>query len=104
MIRYPQAFFEVSLTNFNLLLKLTKDAGEKFKLNLPEHNIIQYTVPFDSKGLPIHYTNNDKYNLILNTLIDMYYLTYSTDFIPSITSSISRLVCAMREHNNIFNS
>jgi hypothetical protein len=33
VIRYPQAFFEVSLTNFNLLLKLTKDAGEKFKLN-----------------------------------------------------------------------
>ena len=27
------SFFEVSLTNFNLLLKLTKDAGEKFKLN-----------------------------------------------------------------------
>jgi len=31
--RCSQAFFEVSLTNFNLLLKLTKEAGEKFKLN-----------------------------------------------------------------------
>ncbi len=95
----------IKKSKYKLIYLATDDsmAYNIFKLNLPDYTIIQYTIPFNSKGKPIHYNDNDKYNLILNTLIDIYYLLNGTEFIPSITSSISRLISTMREtKQNIF--
>jgi hypothetical protein len=75
-------------------------AYELLKIALPNHNIYQYTKPINANGKPIHYNNNNKYILILNTLIDIYFLNKSNVFIPSLQSSISRLINNMRETNN----
>ncbi len=78
-------------------------AYDNFKKHLPNHNIYQYTKPINANGKPIHYNNDNKYILILNTLIDIYFLNKSDIFIPSMSSSISRLINYMREYNeNIF--
>lgn len=95
----------VKKSQYKLIYLATDDskAYDIFKLKLPNHTIIQYTIPFDAQGNPIHYAYDDKYNLILNTLIDIYYLLHGEEFIPSLKSSISRLICTMRETNkNIF--
>ena len=49
-------------------------AYDIFKQNCIGFDIIQYTKPCTENGSPIHYTENDKYNLILNLLIYIYYL------------------------------
>jgi hypothetical protein len=69
------------------------------KENLPNYNIIQYTKPTNNNGQPIHYDNNiSKYDLILNLLIDIYYLYKSNIYIPSNISMVSNLVKVMREN------
>ncbi len=78
-------------------------AYDKLKTHLPNHNIYQYTKPINANGKPIHYNNDNKYILTLNTLIDIYFLNKSNIFVPSMQSSISRLINYMRETNeNIF--
>ncbi len=78
-------------------------AYDKLRESFPHHTIYQYTKPINANGKPIHYCEDDKYKLILNTLIDIYFLNSSNIFIPSISSSISRLIVYMRENNeNIF--
>ena len=62
-------------------------------------NIIQYTIPFNSNGLPIHFANDNKMELIMNVLLDIYMLYYSNRFIPSPESLVSRLVLAMKRFN-----
>jgi hypothetical protein len=86
-------------SNYTNIYLATDDykAYEQLKLALPNHNIYQYTKPINANGKPIHYNNDNKYILILNTLIDIYFLNKSTIFIPSIQSSISRLINYMRE-------
>ena len=49
-------------------------------------NIIQYTIPFNSNGLPIHFANDNKMELIMNVLLDIYMLYYSNKFIPLLKS------------------
>ena len=64
---------------------------------------IQYTKPFDAKGLPIHYHEPNKYNLIFNILVDIYYLYKCEHFIPSDDSLVSKFVIIMRtEKRDIF--
>jgi hypothetical protein len=75
------------------------NAFDIMKSRLPNHNIIQYTKPIDSKGKPIHYINDDKYTLIINILIDIYFLSKSDIFIPSNVSSISHLINRIKETN-----
>ncbi len=81
------------------------NAYDIIKNQLPDHNIIQYTKPIDSNGKPIHYINDDKYTLIINILIDIYFLSKSNIFIPSNVSSISHLINRIKETgNNIFSN
>jgi hypothetical protein len=90
---------------YNNIYLATDDysAYDKLKLELPNYNIYQYTKPFNSNGKPIHYSDNDKYRLVFNTLVDIYFLNNSNVFIPSLSSSISRLINHMRlSNNNIF--
>lgn len=75
-------------------------AYDKFKNALPNYNIIQYTKPKDGQGKPIHYIDDDKHNLIMNLLIDIYYLYNSNDFIPSGESLVSKLINHMRKTKN----
>ncbi len=88
-------------SNYTNIYLATDDhtAYDKLKSALPTHNIYQYTKPINANGKPIHYNNDNKYILILNTLIDIYFLNKSNIFIPSIQSSISRLINYMRETN-----
>jgi hypothetical protein len=66
-------------------------------------NLIQYTKPFNGNGKPIHITSPNKYEIIINILIDIYYLLHSDEFIESNESLVSRLVKLMRsEKRNIF--
>ncbi len=90
---------------YNNIYLATDDisAFNKIKLALPNHTIYQYSIPIDSKGQPIHYANKDKYNLVLNLLIDIYFLYNSDEFVYSEQSLVSRLILAMRtEKHSIF--
>ena len=96
---------EISKHSYKNIYLATDDSNayDIMKSKLPNHNIIQYTKPIDSKGKPIHYINNDKYTLIMNILIDIYFLSKSNKFIPSNVSSISHLINKIKETgNNIF--
>jgi hypothetical protein len=62
--------------------------------------IIQYTKPGDYMGKNIHYSNPNKDEIIMNSLIDMYFLKKSKYFINSPTSSFSRRVILMRDDEN----
>lgn len=74
------------------------DACKKFIEFLPKDVIIvQYTKPFDAHGKNIHYGNPDKDEVIMNALIDMYYLKKSKYFIGSQGSSFSERVKIIRE-------
>ena len=78
-------------------------AYDIFKIELPNYTIYQYTKPIESNGEPIHYAEKNKYNLILNALIDMYFLYKSNDFFYSKGSSFSRFILRMRnEKKSIF--
>jgi hypothetical protein len=91
--------------NYNTIYLATDDynAYNQFKNALPNHNIYQYTIPINSNGEPIHYKNPDKYNLILNILIDLYFLYKANEFINSNWSLVSKFVSAMRnEKKSIF--
>lgn len=63
----------------------------------PNTMIIQYTKPFDGNGKPIHYTEPDKYKLILNLLVDIYFLYNADEFIPSNGSLVSNIINIMRD-------
>jgi hypothetical protein len=73
-------------------------AFELIKSKCSNYNIIQFTKPINANGKPIHYADDNKYSLILNTLIDIYYLYKADIFIPNISSSVSRLINYMREN------
>jgi len=97
----------LSLTS-NMVYFATDDCEAFDKLNKllgSEFKIIQYTkpikVPEGEKN--IHYSNPNKDEIIMNALIDMYHLTYSTHFIPSINSSFSKRVMKLRKNDNFFN-
>lgn len=65
---------------------------------MPDKTIIQYNNPFDANGHPIHYMEDDKYKLVINLLVDMYYLYNAKHFIDSPESLISGLVNYMRKN------
>ena len=85
-------------SNYTNIYLATDDykAYEQLKLALPNHNIYQYTKPINANGKPIHYTETNKYNLVLNLLIDIYYLYMSDVFIQSPGSLVSAFVYDMR--------
>lgn len=91
--------------NYNNIYLATDDATayDKFKQLFPQHNIFQYTKPINANGEPIHYAEKNKYNLVLNILIDMYFLYNANEFISSPQSTVSRLLLTMRkEKKSIF--
>lgn len=87
--------------NYNNIYLATDDASayNKFKAALPNYNIYQYTIPINAHGEPIHYAENDKYKLIFNLLVDIYFLYKSNEFIESKVSTVSRLIITMRKEN-----
>jgi hypothetical protein len=96
---------KVSKNKYNNIYLATDDHSAYYKLKsvFPTHNIYQYTKPIDSHGLPIHYAYNNKYNLVLNLLIDLYFLYNSDEFIYSEGSLVSNFVLSMRnEKQSIF--
>ncbi len=91
--------------NYTNIYLATDDATayNKFKLALPNYNIYQYTKPIAANGEPIHYAENDKYKLILNLLIDIYFLYKANEFIYTKRSTVSQLTLTMRkEKQSIF--
>lgn len=92
------------ITDTNLIYFSTDDftAYEKVKNLMPEYKIIRYTSPYQSNGKNIHYSNPDKDQVILNTLIDMYCLSKSKHFIPSEKSSMSKRIEILRKKDNLF--
>ena len=90
----------------NMTIYLATDDSKAFDImskSLPQNNIIQFTKPINSNGSPIHFSNMDKKELVMNLLIDMYILINSTTFIPSEDSLISRLILYIRQtKKNIF--
>lgn len=64
--------------------------------------VIQKTYPPDRNGHSIHWNNPDKEGLIMNALIDMYHLVRAKYFIPSIRSSFSRRIIALRKKDDFF--
>lgn len=96
---------EVKKNKYNNIYLATDDstAYDKFKNALPNHIIYQYTKPIAANGEPIHYAEENKYNLILNVLIDIYFLYNANEFINSKQSTVSRLILTMRkEGKSIF--
>jgi hypothetical protein len=87
--------------NYNNIYLATDDSSayDKLKVAFPNHNIYQYTKPINSLGLPIHYNYDDKYNLVLNLLIDLYFLYNSNEFVNSEGSLVSNFVLSMRNEN-----
>ncbi len=91
--------------NYNTIYLATDDstAYNKFKIALPNHTIYQYTKPIIANGGPIHYAETDKYKLILNLLIDIYFLYKANEFIYTKRSTVSQLTLTMRkEKKSIF--
>lgn len=94
--------FRISkISKYNNIYLATDDSSayDKLKIAFPNHNIFQYTKPINSNGNPIHYVTDDKYNLILNLLIDLYFLYNSNEFINSEGSLVSNFVLSMRNEN-----
>lgn len=93
-------------SNCNAIYLSTDDynAYESFSTKLNKYKILQLTKPIkiDPEMSNIHYSNPNKDEIIMNTLIDMYHLTYSTYFIPSMNSSLSKRVIKLREEDNFF--
>ncbi len=88
-------------SKYNNIYLATDDynAFDKFKAAFPNHNIYQYTKPINSNGLPIHYNTENKYYLVLNLLIDIYFLFNSNEYVYSEQSLVSKLVLNMRKDN-----
>ncbi len=74
-------------------------ALEKFKNILPNYNIITLTTPYNANGKNIHYNNDNKDELIMNILIDMYILLKLDIFIHSSNSLVSKLILYMKKTN-----
>ncbi len=91
---------KLSCNNINTVYLATDDydAVNIFKTELPDKKIIMYVDPYKSDGKPIHYANDDKYNLIINLLTDVYYLEKSTIFIDSPLSLVSKLIKTSKEN------
>ena len=71
-------------------------AFNKFQ-NANKNNILlQYTKPYNADGKPIHMNDPNKYELVMNILIDMYILLHSDTFISSPASLVSKLIEYMR--------
>lgn len=91
----------IKQSSYNTIYLATDDysAYDLIKKECSNYNIIQFTKPINANGKAIHYADNNKYSLILNILIDIYYLYKSDTFIPCVSSSVSRLINSMRENN-----
>jgi hypothetical protein len=92
---------KVSKNKYNNIYLATDDSSayNKLKAAFPNHNIFQYTKPINTQGEPLHYKYDDKYNLVLNLLIDLYFLYNSNEFVYSEGSLVSNFVLSMRNNN-----
>jgi len=66
--------------------------------NLPDMKIIRKTIPPDNIH-NLHYVKGDKYEMMYESLRDIYYILKSNYFIPSINSGFSRMIINMVKTN-----
>jgi hypothetical protein len=95
----------INLYGLNKIYLSTDDHTAKKRLESlldSKYEIIQFTEPIDNNGKNIHYGNPNKDEVIMNSLIDIYYLVKSNIFIPSVKSSFSKKVSKIRENDNFF--
>lgn len=70
-----------------------------------KYNFYYNIKPINTNGKALHYNYNNKTQLTLNLLVDMYFLFKSNIFIESNRSNISIWINKMRNNNfNIFNN
>lgn len=76
---------------------------DKLKKMVPFNvEIYRNTIPFNNGGKNIHYGNPNKDEVIMNALIDMYFLKNSTVFIPCNQSSFSKRIIFLRKRGGFF--
>jgi len=88
-----------SYNNINTTVYLATDDYNAFDMiskSISHNKIIQFSKPYNNNGGPIHFSNVDKKELVMNLLIDMYFLINSSIFVPSEDSLISKLVMYIR--------
>ena len=77
-------------------------AFDRFTNSNKDNTLIQFTKPYNADGKPIHMNDPNKYELVMNILIDMYILVKAETFISSPSSLVSKLVEHMRNNTNIY--
>lgn len=78
-------------------------ALDNFKRLLPGLDVFQLTSPGDFHGKNIHYSEPNKYQMVFESLLDMYVILRSKYFIPSRNSGYSKLIINMiRNDTNMF--
>ena len=77
-------------------------AFDKFMTANKDNTLLQFTKPYNANGKPIHMNDPNKYDLVMNILIDMYMLLKADTFISSPGSLVSKLVEYMRNNKNIY--
>lgn len=79
------------------------EALKKFKSINKKNTFKRITIP--DKGIKnLHYSDIDKYKLLVNLMKDMFYILKSDYFIPSYNSGVSKLlICMIKSKNNFFN-
>ena len=77
-------------------------AFDRFTNANKDNTLIQFTKPYNAGGKPIHMNDPNKYELVMNILIDMYILLKADIFISSPSSLVSKLVEHMRNNTNIY--
>lgn len=88
----------IKKTGITILYLATDDALAKTKIetHLPGVTIVQYTVP-QANVSNLHYGCADKYRQVYECLRDVFFLTMSDMFVPSMNSGLSKLVLEMRK-------
>lgn len=83
----------VNATNIKTIYLASDDynAFDIFKKRFPKRKIIRKTVP-PPNITNLHYTSENKFKQLYDSIVDIYYITKSSYFIPSYNSGFSRLI------------
>jgi hypothetical protein len=67
------------------------DTYNIIKTEIPSLNIIRKTIP-DKDIYNLHYSKNNKFDMLYETIRDIYFISKSDYFIPSYNSGLSKLI------------
>jgi hypothetical protein len=90
-------------TNIDTIYLASDDfnAFNTLKEKFPQINIIRKTIP--PNGIRnLHYTSSDKFKQLYDSIVDIYYITKSSYFLPSYNSGFSRLIINLINGKNSF--